>query len=253
MKERTIDIPTADGRMDAFVTHPEEGGPFPAVIVLMDIWGLREELFDIARKIATVGYHCTVPNFWYRRGKVRYELRDENGRMRSINVIPKELQDEMHANMNQVTDRMAMADIGSALSFLEGEPVRKGPKGTIGYCIGGRLSLAAAAEFPDIFRASASLHGTSMVSDAADSPHRSIGKMRGEVYFGYGERDRFTPPAVRETLAKRMGENAEVRCRANVHPGADHGYALPDRDVFDKAAANRDWECIFAMYRRQLG
>jgi carboxymethylenebutenolidase len=44
-----------------------------------------------------------------------------------------------------------------------------------------------------------------------------------------------------------------VRSSHVVHRGADHGYALPDRDVFDKQAANRDWEHIFAMFRRQLG
>lgn len=253
MIERQVEIPTADGRMDAFVTHPEDGGPFPAVIVLMDIWGLREELFDVARKIAVAGYHVTVPNFWYRRGKVRYEFRDANGRMKSLNVIPKDVQDEMHANMVQVTDAMAMADMGAVLKFLDDEPAGKGPKGTIGYCLGGRLSLAAAAAFPDQFRASASLHGTSMVSDAADSPHRSIGKMRGEVYCGFGEKDRFTPPPVVETLGRLMKENSNVRFKPIVHAGADHGYALPDRDVFDKPAANRDWEHIFAMYRRQLG
>jgi dienelactone hydrolase len=37
-----------------------------------------------------------------------------------------------------------------------------------------------------------------------------------------------------------------------VHPGVEHGYALPDRDIHDKRAANRDWELIFAMFRRQL-
>ena len=84
MIEKHIDIPTADGRMDSFVVHPEEGGLFPAVVVLMDIWGLREELFDIARRVASVGYHVTLPNFWYRRGKVRFEYRDDNGRMRSL-------------------------------------------------------------------------------------------------------------------------------------------------------------------------
>src|SRR3954469_7127469 len=220
MIEKHIDIETADGKMDSFVVHPEEGGSFPAVLILMDIWGLREELYDIARRVATAGYHCTVPNFWYRRGKVRFEFRDENGRMRSLNVIPKEVQDEMVANMHQVTDAMAMADIGSVLKFLDGEAVRKGPKGTIGYCLGGRLSLSAAAAFPDQFRASASLHGTSMVSDAADSPHRSIGRMHGEIYCGFGEHDRFTPPAVRDTLANLMADNANIRFRANVHAGA---------------------------------
>jgi carboxymethylenebutenolidase len=224
------------------------------VVVLMDIWGLREELFDVARKIATVGYHCTVPNFWYRRGKVRYEFRNEKGQMRSIFTLPEQVQAELRDNMNLVTDRMAMADVGAVLKFLDGEgAVRKGPKATIGYCLGGRLSLAAAAEYPGTFRASASLHGTTMVSDAPDSPHRVVDRMRGEVYCGFGERDPFAPPETIATLAGRFKANREVRYRAIVHAGAEHGYALPDRDIFDKAAANRDWEQIFAMYRRQLG
>ena len=132
MIEKHVDIHTADGRMDAFVTHPDAGDPFPGVIVLMDIWGLREELFDVARKIAVVGYHVTVPNFFYRRGKVRYEFRDDNGRMRSLLALPKEVQDELHANRSHLTGAMAMADIGAALKFLENEPVRKSAKGTVG-------------------------------------------------------------------------------------------------------------------------
>lgn len=253
MIDKHIDIPTADGRMDAFVTHPEEGGPFPAVLVLMDIWGLREELFDIARRIATTGYHCTVPNFWYRRGKVRYEFRDDNGRMRSLNAIPQSVQDEMRANMSHLTDAMAVADIGAVLKFLDGEPARKGAKGTIGYCLGGRLSLAAAAAYPDQFRASASLHGTMLVSDKPDSPHHHIDKMRGEIYCGFAEHDPYAPPSTISALAKLTEGRADLRYRSCVHAGAHHGYALPDRDIFDKPAANRDWENIFAMFRRQLG
>src|SRR5204863_4952834 len=102
--------------------------------------------------------------------------------MRSLLALPKEVQDELHANMIQVTDRMAMADIGAVLKFLDGEPVRPGPKGTIGYCLGGRLSLAAAAEFSDQFHASASMHGTRLVNDKPDSPHRFVERMRGEIY-----------------------------------------------------------------------
>src|SRR5262245_44546952 len=56
MKERFVDVATPDGPMDTFAVHPEAGGPFPCVVVFMDIWGLREELFDIARRVATVGY-----------------------------------------------------------------------------------------------------------------------------------------------------------------------------------------------------
>ena len=253
MIERHLDIPTADGSMDAFVVHPEEGGPFPAVLIFMDIWGLREELYDVARKVAAVGYHCTLPNFFYRRGKVRFEYRDERGRMRSLLSLPKAVQDELHANRNQLSGAMALADIGAALQFLGGEPVRPGPKGCIGYCLGGWLSLAAAAEFPDQFRASASMHGTRLVSDTPDSPHRFVAKMRGEVYCGFAEKDDLAPPSTIEALARLFKDQPGVRYRSNVHAGTEHGYALPDRDIFDKAAANRDWENIFAMLRRQLG
>jgi len=253
MHERMTDIPTADGRMDAFVTHPEEGGPFPAVVILMDIWGLREELYDVARRVATAGYYCVLPSFWYRRGKVRYEFRDEKGRMRSLVTLPKAVQDEIRDNGRQVTDRMAMADIGAVLKFLDGEPVRQGPKATLGYCLGGRYSLAAAAEFSDAFRASASMHGTNLVSDAPDSPHRFVDKMRGEIYCGFAAKDPWAPPSTVETLSKLFKDAKDVRYRHIVHAGTEHGYALPDRDIFDKPASNRDWENIFAMFRRQLG
>ena len=253
MHERFVDIATTDGRMDAFVTHPEEGGPFPAVVILMDIWGLREELFDVARRVATVGHHCVLPNFWYRRGKVRFEYRDDQGRMKSLLALPQEVQDEIQANMRQVTDRMAMADLGAVMKFLDGEPVRQGPMGAIGYCLGGRLSLLAAAEFPDPFRACASMHGTRLVNDKPDSPHRLIDRMRGEIYCGFAEHDALAPPSTIETLGQWFATKDNVKYRAIVHAGTEHGYALPDRDIFHKQSANRDWEHIFAMLKRQLG
>jgi len=148
---------------------------------------------------------------------------------------------------------MAMADIGAVLKFLDDQPaVQKGPKGTLGYCLGGRYSLAAAAEYPDVFRASASMHGVYLVSDAPDSPHRFVSKMRGEIYCGFAERDDWAPPSTIETLARLFKDRTDIRYRHVVHAGTKHGYALADRDIYDKAAANRDWENIFAMFRRQL-
>ncbi len=253
MIEKFSDIETADGRMDTFIVQPDEGGPFPAVVLFMDIWGLREELFDVARRVAAVGYHVTVPNFWYRRGRVRFEYRDDKGRMRSILDLPQSVQDELHANMNLVTDPMAMADTGSILKFLGGEPVKSGAKGSVGYCLGGRLAMLAAAFYSDDFRATASLHGTRLVNDKPESPHRLIEKYRGEIYCGFAAEDHLAPPETIETLSRLMTGRGNVRYRSIVHPGTVHGYSLPDRDVFDKTAANRDWENIFAMFKRHLG
>jgi carboxymethylenebutenolidase len=90
-----------------------------------------------------------------------------------------------------------------------------------------------------------------LVTSESDSPHVSALKAQGEVYCGFGEKDRHTPPATVEVLERAFAAD-RIRYRYEVHKGADHGYALPDRDVFDKQSANRDWEVIFAMFRRQL-
>ena len=69
MIEQTLDIATQDGAMETFITRPERGGPFPAVLLLMDAPGIREELRDMARRLATVGYYVLLPNLYYRAGR----------------------------------------------------------------------------------------------------------------------------------------------------------------------------------------
>lgn len=58
-------------------------------------------------------------------------------------------------------------------------------------------------------------------------------------------------PAIRAAFDEAIAE-CPVEYRAVVHASAEHGYALPDRDIYDKRATNRDWELIFAVFRRQL-
>ncbi len=79
MIEHELDIPTADGLMNTFVTHPEEGGPHPVVLFYMDAPGKREELHDMARRIATTGYCVVLPNLYYRKTREFVMVRDEEG------------------------------------------------------------------------------------------------------------------------------------------------------------------------------
>ena len=66
MIEAEIPLRTEDGTMSAFTTRPDEGGPFPVVFFYMDAPGKREELHDMARRIATTGYYVVLPNLYYR-------------------------------------------------------------------------------------------------------------------------------------------------------------------------------------------
>jgi carboxymethylenebutenolidase len=255
MKEGIVNITTDDGAVDTFVTHPLEGGPFPPVFIFMDVWGLREELFDVARRIATVGYFGVVPNLYYRQGRIRNEYRNAKGQMITLDALPTDQKARVLAPLANLTDELVVADIASILRYLDGNPaVKQYVAGCVGYCMGGRHAFRAAANFPDRFKASASLHGTDLVIDGKESPHLKMSKARGEVYCGFGEKDRHTPPSTVESLDRTFAAMGAGHARyiREVHPGAEHGYALPDRDVFDKQAANRDWEIIFAMFRRQL-
>jgi carboxymethylenebutenolidase len=118
--------------------------------------------------------------------------------------------------------------------------------------MGGRHVMSVAAAFPERFRASAGLHPTSLISERPDSPHLVADRLRGEFYCGFAETDPYAPLSMIEELGTLLAR-CPVRYHHEIHKGAVHGYALPDRDIHDKAAANRDWELIFAMYRRQLG
>ena len=64
MIEHHVDLQTADGEMNTFIVHPDEGGPFPVIFFYMDAPGKREELHDMARRIATVGYYVVLPNLY---------------------------------------------------------------------------------------------------------------------------------------------------------------------------------------------
>jgi carboxymethylenebutenolidase len=253
VKDRFVEIPTADGQMETFITHPEEDGPFPPVVLFMDIWGVREELYDLAQRVATVGYYCMVPDFFYRQGRIRNTYLNDKGEHISLDRLSKEDHDKALAPALKLTDAMVVDDSGAILKFLHsgGEPVKAGPVGSVGYCMGGRQALQVAVAYPDHFRASASLHGTTLISDRPNSPHLGLAKLRGEIYCGFAEVDQFAPPA----MVREFGEllkTCTVKYTHQVHKGALHGYALPDRDVFNKTAAERDWELIFAMFHRQI-
>ena len=252
MHERFAEITTAEGVMEAFVTQPEQNAPFPAVIIYMDIWGVRDELYAVARRIAALGYYCLVPDFYYRQGRrIHFDFRNERNQTISIDRLEGENLSAIQGRP-KLTNQMVTDDTGAILKFLDGAAeVRPGGVGAVGFCMRGRYVMCAAGTYPERLIASASLHGTTLISPRDDSPHRLAANLRGEFYCGFAEHDSHAPlPMVSELEA--LLKPCAVRYRFTVHTGAEHGYSLPDRDVHDQRAAARDWEQIFAMFHRQI-
>jgi len=252
MIERTLQIRSPRGEMETFVVQPSGGGAFPAVILFMDMWGIRATLFDIARRIATAGYTCMLPDLYYRRGRVRYAARDAPGRRLSFADLESERQTALRAAMDGLSDAMIIEDTAFLLDFMSrDESVRPGVAGTIGYCMGGRHALCVAGTFPERFKATACLHGAGLISAGENSPHLVTRHAAGEIYCGHAELDKYAPADVVERMDEALS-GCRVRYERRVHPGAHHGYAMPDRDVYDPKATEQDWDAILAMLRRQL-
>ena len=246
-------VVTADGRMPVFAASPAEAGRrYPAVILYMDFWGAREELHGMARHVASRGYCCLVPDFYYRQGKVRDVLRDANGKVLSLKALDPATREQVLMPLRNLTDDMVVEDTRSLLDGLGNiQAAAPAPVGVIGYCLGGRLVLKVAAAFPDRVRATASIHPNSLMTDKPDSPHLLLDRLRGGLYFGLAQMDRHTPPDVIARL-ERIVRDCTVRCSIETHVGVDHGYALPDRDIYDAAASAKDWERVFALFGHEL-
>jgi len=241
MIEHHIDIPTGDGAMNSFVVHPEEGGPFPVVLFYMDAPGKREELHDMARRIAAVGYYVVLPNLYYRVTREFTLVRDEGGMKRMFEL------------MHGVSNAMAMRDTAAMLAYVDGQPqARARALGVVGYCMSGPFVFAAAAAFADRIRCAASIYGAGLVTDRPDSPHLTAAQIRGEIYFACAEIDRWAPRDQIDQLAAQLAASG-INYRLEWYPGSQHGFAFPQRaGIYDKPSAERHWERLFAMFRRNL-
>jgi carboxymethylenebutenolidase len=239
MIEHNIDIPTPDGAMNSYVVHPDEGGTRPVVLFLMDAPGKRQELHDMASRLATSGYYVILSNLYYRR-------------VREFNVFETGDRDTMFEHMNSLSNAMAVSDAGAMIAHAAADPNADTSKvGVVGYCMSGPFALAIAAGHPSVVKAAASIHGVRLAVDADDSPHLSLGKIRGQVYVGTAETDEWAPP---EMIAKfeAAAVDADANARVEWYPGTHHGFAFPGRPQYDRTASERHWLRLHDLFSRTL-
>lgn len=245
MIERQLDIATGDGATTTFIVHPERDGPHPVILFLMDAPAIREELRDMARRLATSGYYVMLPNLYYRAGVM------ELGPMTMDPADP--VRARMFELMQGLDRDKVMSDGAAMLAFADADPAANSAAvGTVGYCMSGPYAIQAAAFLGDRVRAAASIHGVSLMTEADDSPHLCARRTRAELYFGCAQIDRWFPEEKIAPLRDDLAAHA-VNAEVEFCPGVEHGYVFPGRATYDKAAAERHWERILALFARRLG
>jgi len=241
MAQRTeVNVPTPDGLCPSVVVTPDREGSWPAVIMFMDAGGVRPAMVQMAEQLADMGYVAFLPEMYYRHGpyepfRMETAFSEAGERARVI------------AMARSVTKAMAASDTGGFLDFLSGHPAVAGAKvGTTGYCMGGGLSLTAAAHHPDRIVAAASFHGGQLASDAPDSPHLVVGRITGRVYVAAAEQDDSFPPEQAKLLEDALAAG-HVDHTIETYP-ARHGFAVPDNPSYDPEAAARHWRALGDLY-----
>jgi carboxymethylenebutenolidase len=247
MIETEIQLETSDGQLDAFVCHPEEDGPHPAVIFYMDAPAIREELRDMVRRLASAGYYVMLPNLYYRigtEGNYGYDL----SRLRED---PAEHQ-KMSAAMATLSNARIVEDTAFLLAHLRSDPAANDASlGCVGYCMSGPFVISVCAAYPADFSAGASYHGVKMVTDKPDSPHLCIPAIKAEIYIGFAENDTLVDKSDWQVLADGLSD-AEVTHRVEIYPEVGHGFVFPQRAFYERAAAERHWERLHALFHRRL-
>jgi carboxymethylenebutenolidase len=237
MTENEMRVQTGDGAMTVFTVHPDGDGPFPVAVLYMDAPGYRDAVKEHARRFAADGYYVVLPDLFYRGGEKL--TMDEEGRERIFELVRSLTPEKIEADTRAVLD--AVADDAAASA---------GPKVCVGYCMGAKFALHAAAVFPDMV-AAAGAHPGALATDEPDSPHLELPQVRAELYYAFAENDQSATPASVERFRRAIAD-AGVRGEVERLPGTSHGFALADRPVYDRDASERHFEKTLALWRRAL-
>ncbi len=239
-----VTIETPDGKADAFFVHPATGR-HPAVLLWPDIAGLREAFYRMSARLAGEGYAVLAVNPYYR--DVAGEQFADFSAFAGSNGFEK-----VGPWRDRLTADAIMRDAAAYLPWLDGQGAVDPAKGagTQGYCMGGPFTVWSAAAVPDRIRAAASFHGGGLVRDGAKSPHRMLDRTQASYLFAIAQNDDAKEPEAKTTL-REAARAAGVPAEIEVYP-ADHGWTVIDSPSYDRAAAEKAYDRLLALYGRTI-
>ncbi|HKE59107.1 MAG TPA: dienelactone hydrolase family protein [Pyrinomonadaceae bacterium] len=213
------------GQTDGYLAIPEQGSG-PGVVVIQEWWGLVDHIKDICDRFAAAGFVALAPDMYH--GKVA-KSPDEAGKMMMALRI-----DEVEKDLR-----------GTVQYLLNHDATTRKQVGTVGFCMGGALSLYAASKNPGV--------GACVVFYGIHPNVKpDLPNLQGPVLGIFAERDRSVPPATVHELErqlKTLGKTVEM----HIYPGTDHAFFNDQRpEVYNSAAANDAWRRTLEFFRQHL-
>jgi carboxymethylenebutenolidase len=213
---KPVSYKSGDESVQGVLYTPAGKGPFPALVVVHEWWGLNDWVKDQASKLADQGYVSLAVDLY--RGKVA--------------ITP----DEAHEIMRGVPEDRAKRDLHAAVEFLKSQStVRKDRIGSIGWCMGGGYALDVALQEPDL--AATVINYGHLATDP-----EALKKINSPILGLFGGQDRgITPDDVHkfEQQLKQQGKKVDIK----IYDNAGHAFENPNnKDGYRAADAADAWK-----------
>lgn len=237
LNRETVVLNVPDGSMPAYRCFPGSGGPYPAVIVVMEAFGLNDHIKDVTERIAREGYVTIAPDLYHRFGSPIVPYED----------IPKAID-----YLQKLEDPKVMTEIGAVIAHLKGlRQVRSDRIGITGFCMGGRITFLTASQHAPEIKAAVAFYGGGIAADIPEAPLNFADKIRCPILCFFGETDPIIPvDQVRkiDEALKRLGKTYEVK----LYSGAGHGFFCNERGSYHAESAGDAWDRTRTWFSNNL-
>jgi carboxymethylenebutenolidase len=222
---QTINFKSGDETISAYLARPKGDGPFPALIVIHEWWGLNDWIKQNAREFADRGYVALAVDLY--RGKVAQEA---------------EMAHELSRGLP--SDR-AVRDMKAALDDLHHQPyVNKKKIGSIGWCMGGGYSLQLALN--------ADLTACVICYGSVITEANQIKKIKAPILGIFGANDRGIAPDSVRAFEKALSAHG-IPNEIHIYEGVGHAFMNPNnRSGYNAETAKKAWQEIDTFFDQKL-
>ncbi len=230
-----------DQNVSGYYVTPIGSGPFPAVVVMMEAFGLNDYIRGVCDRLAQAGYAALAPDFYQ---GVSFKYTDVKGAI---------------AKLQSLKDDVVMAQVGKGIEFLnQQKAVIPGGVGVMGFCMGGRFTFLAQAVHTKSVKAGVAYYGGGIASPdgKADQLGRpdllnQVDAIQAPIMFMYGSDDAMIVADEHQKIALAMSK-AKKSYSINVFSKAGHGFDSDRRDSYYAPAAEEAWEMTLRFFDRHL-
>jgi carboxymethylenebutenolidase len=231
-----VKVPVADGTIPAYRAMPAQGGPFPTVLVVQEIFGVHEHIQDLCRRLAKAGYYAIAPELYARQGNP---------------AGISDIQELIKTIVSKVPDSQVMSDLDAAVAYAKSSGKADTTRLAVtGFCWGGRIVWLYAAHSPSL-KAAVAWYGSIDRPRTELEPKYPIdlaADLKAPVLGLYGGADTGIPVESVEKMQAAC-KQAGKTCEMKIYPDAPHGFNADYRPSYRAEAAKDGWARMLAWFK----